>query len=197
MMTGLKRDYCEEMFWWPEIAEILLYSGGLKMVQRRILLYWVNYSGPSPPCWSLGCWVAGLQWREWLPKCCSCILSSHSASVQNPSPLHTKSLHCQQHRLTLLMVNHWFSVKCFLLGVCSHNWFLFCLLSICFISYPLVAVQYPSFPLFYLCWEKASNGPFSSVAYEFVNYPVKHPIKQGTLRKGLHLHVRPLIRVWN
>lgn len=39
MMTGLKRDYCEEMFWWPEIAEILLYSGGLKMVQRRILLY--------------------------------------------------------------------------------------------------------------------------------------------------------------
>lgn len=30
MMTGLKRHYCEEMFWWPEIAEISLCSVGLE-----------------------------------------------------------------------------------------------------------------------------------------------------------------------
>lgn len=50
MMTGLKRGYCEEMFWWLEIAEILLCSAGLKMVQM-ILLYGVIYNGhPSPLC---------------------------------------------------------------------------------------------------------------------------------------------------
>lgn len=37
------------MFWWPEVAEILLCSGSLKIAQRKVLLYWVNYIGLSPP----------------------------------------------------------------------------------------------------------------------------------------------------
>lgn len=58
-MIGLKTDYCEEMFWWPETVEILLCSAGLKTVER-ILLYMVVYNGhPSPLCWGvLAGWTA-------------------------------------------------------------------------------------------------------------------------------------------
>lgn len=39
------------------------------------------------------CCLARLQWRQWLSKPCSCMLSNPSAGILNPSPSHTKNLH--------------------------------------------------------------------------------------------------------
>lgn len=167
MMTGLKRDYCEETFWWPEIAEILLCSADLQTVQM-ILLYRVTYNGhASALCWGvLAGWAAVEKVTFQVLQLC----------IELPWGWGSKSftLACKNLPRVFIISSTWSSSwwqatdfgwsVCYCAHACVISLFFTCCPSPLFSFHDSVS----SFSFVPSLLRKKSNGPFPSLAYEFI-----------------------------